>query len=68
MSGIKMNYFRHLEDVNESYGEHFYHAMCISLFLLKLSFICALHAIHPDVFEKGVSNRLGQLDKLIYRK
>ena len=52
---------KHLDEVNETYWEHFRCAIYFSGVMLKLSIICAVHSLIPCVFETTASERLDKL-------
>ncbi len=52
---------RHLEEVNETYVEHFGHAMGFALKMLIGAIACAVHAIVPFAFERTGSKMIAEL-------
>ena len=52
---------KHLEEVNESYFEHFGHAMSFAAHMLLGALACAIHAVLPFVFEKTGSSKVNVL-------
>lgn len=59
---------KHLEEQEEGYYEHGIKALYFGVTLLKLSFICFIHAFIPCCFVKTVSNKLKQLLKEMKRE
>ena len=61
--------FKHLEEVNESYFEHFWHAMSFAVHMLIGAFACAVHAVLPFVFEKTGSSKINVLyDRMVVNR
>jgi len=58
----------HLQEVDETYLEHGYHASKLGLLLIGLGLCCLVHAIFPSLFTKSVSSRLGYIVSLTRRK
>ena len=57
-----MNRFtKHLSEANESYFEHFCHAISFSGRMLFGAFACAIHALLPFAFEKTGSSQITEL-------
>ena len=52
---------KHLRDVNETYFQHFRHAMYFSLQMMLSAIACAIHAVFPFLFEHTGSKRVAQL-------
>ena len=52
---------RHLQDVGESYDEHFVHAGRYGLVLIGAGMACLVHAILPFLFEKTGSECVSRL-------
>lgn len=52
---------KHLDDINESYFEHWKHAMKFCVILLLLSVVCFVHAFFPFVFVDTASRKLKEL-------
>lgn len=52
---------KHLREVNETYFQHFRHAMYFSLQMLLAASACAIHGIFPFLFERTGSKRVAQL-------
>ena len=55
------NISAHLEEVNESYVEHFGHAMWFAMKMFVGASACAVHAICPCVFERTGSSTIADL-------
>lgn len=47
--------FNHLNNVGESYFEHFYNAIILSIILFWCSFKNIIHALIPDLFSNNVT-------------
>ena len=57
-----MQFFtQHLTSVNESYFQHFKHAMRFALTLALAGLVCLIHAILPFLFEKTGSKLINRL-------
>lgn len=52
---------KHLQDVGESYDEHFVHAGRYGLVLIGAGFACLVHAVLPFLFEKTGSQCVSKL-------
>ena len=52
---------KHCEEANESYFQHMYVAIKISLGLLKASLMAIVHSFIPALYEKGASNKIVHL-------
>ena len=52
---------RHLQEVGESYDEHFVHAGRYGLVLIGSGMACLVHAILPFLFEKTGSQCVSRL-------
>ena len=52
---------KHLREVNETYFQHFRHAMYFSLQMLLAAIACAIHGVFPFLFERTGSKRVVQL-------
>lgn len=52
---------KHLREVNETYFQHFRHAMYFSSQMLLAAIACAIHAIFPFLLERTGSKRVAQL-------
>lgn len=57
----KQMFVAHPEALNESYGEHFRHAMGYAGRMLAASFCAFMHAIFPFLFEKTASAMVKQM-------
>ena len=56
--------FKHLEQLNMGYGEHFLHSMSYCFMSLSASFYFFIHAIYPDAFEFDGSRQIRYLNEL----
>jgi len=54
---------KHLKDVNETYFEHMYHALCYTLTFALLTVTALIHAILPFLFVETGSNIISNLHK-----
>ncbi len=63
-----MIYFKHLEDVKESYFTHLKSALGISFNMLKGSIMVFIHAFYPDIFESSGSNICREIVILVDNK
>ena len=52
---------RHLNEANETYFEHFRHAMSFSGRMFIGAFACAVHGLVPFVFERTGSSQIANL-------
>jgi len=52
---------KHLQDVGESYDEHFLHAGRYGLVLIGAGLACLVHAVLPFLFEKTGSQCVSKL-------
>jgi hypothetical protein len=52
---------KHLQDVGESYDEHFFHAGRYGLVLIGAGLACLVHAVLPFLFERTGSQCISQL-------
>lgn len=52
---------KHLQDVGESYDEHFVHAGRYGVVLIGAGLACLVHAVFPFVFEKTGRRCVSQL-------
>lgn len=64
----KQHWFKHLNAIDQSYGEHFINAMTYSWCSLKASVCFFCHAIWPDVFEWAGSNAIYSLNDTLREK
>ena len=55
-----MSQFKHLQELNITYTEHFKNSMSYSIQSLKASFYFFIHAIYPDVYLTNGSNTIKQ--------
>lgn len=51
----------HLEDIEETYFQHFGHAMSFSFCMFKTGFACMVHAFFPELFKTTGSDRIRKL-------
>lgn len=59
---MSANFFsRHLESVDETYFEHFGHAMRFAGTLAIAAAVCFVHALLPFIFERTGSRLVGRL-------
>ncbi len=56
-----MSLTRHLDDVGETYGEHFAHAGGYGVSLILAGLACLVHAALPFIFERTASLRVQKL-------
>ena len=57
---------RHLDEVGETYFQHFYHASRGAMTLAFASIVCLIHAFFPFLFEKTGSNCIRHLyDRMV---
>ena len=65
-----MKYFaRHLEEANETYFQHFCHAMSFAGHMLFGATACAIHALLPFLFVRTGSSQIAQLyDRMIKQR
>lgn len=60
--------FKHLEENNQSYLEHFKDSMSYSFTSLKCSGYFFIHAFFPDIFTDNGSSNIENLNSIIRRK
>lgn len=60
--------FQHLEDINQSYSDHFKDAIGYSWTAFKCSMIFFVHALYPDVLKTAGSKKLNKLHEIIQTK
>ena len=53
--------FKHLEDKNMTYGEHFLQTLYICAVCIYCSIIVFIHGIYPDIFTTTVSETLSTM-------
>lgn len=59
----------HLESVDESYGEHFLHAVSFSVRMIGAGLCCMVHAFLPFLFKKTGSACIGTLhDEMVVHR
>jgi hypothetical protein len=63
-----MSQFKHLQELNITYTEHFKNSMSYSIQSLKASFYFFIHAIYPDAFEFDGSRQIRYLNELLSTK
>ena len=51
----------HLKEVDETYWQHLKCAILFSGTMFRLSIVCAIHAVFPEVFQTIASDRLTKL-------
>lgn len=61
-------YFNHLEQVGQTYYEHFVDSISFSFNSFKASFFFLFHAFYPDIFVKSGSNQINYLHNKIQNK
>lgn len=61
LSRIKSLFTAHPESLDESYGQHFGHALSYAGRLFAASFCAFTHALLPFLFEKTASNLIKQM-------
>ena len=60
---------KHPKSVDETYLQHFFHAMSFSCLLFSLSLKALVHAVLPFCYETAVSNKIKSLsDEMQKRK
>lgn len=60
---------RHLESVDESYFEHFGHALGFAVTLAIAAAVCFLHALLPFLFERTGSRLIARLhDRMVVNR
>lgn len=58
---MQINLNKHLDEVGETYGEHFAHAGGYGVTLLVAAMACMVHAILPFLFERTASDCIRNL-------
>lgn len=58
---------KHLEELNETYLQHFVGAWKIIFHLKKMEIKCAIHSIFPFLYADAVSGNLKHLENLSNR-
>ena len=58
----------HLEEVNETYLEHAYHAGKLGGVLITLGLLCFIHAVFQFVLSKVVTSRFAYIVSLARRE
>ena len=58
---MKKIFTKHQKSVDETYLQHFYHAMSFSCLLFSLSLKALVHALFPFCYETAVSDRVKTL-------
>lgn len=60
---------RHLESVDETYFEHFGHALRFAVTLAIAAVVCFIHALLPFLFERTGSQLIGRLhDRMVVNR
>lgn len=60
---------RHLESVDETYLEHFGHALRFAVTLALAAVVCFVHALLPFLFERTGSQLIGRLhDRMVLNR
>ena len=60
---MKNIFTKHPKSVDETYLQHFYHAMSFSCLLFSLSLKVLVHALFPFCYETAVSDRVKSLSE-----
>ena len=59
----------HLDEVGESYGEHFVAASGFGMRMMGAGFICLLHGILPFLFKRTASDTVRRLhDEMVVKR
>lgn len=57
---------KHLNEVGETYFQHFFHAASFAITMAFGAMVCMIHAIFPFLFEKTGSNCIRHLhDRMV---
>lgn len=59
---------KHLDDVNETYWQHFKFASRIGLILIRAGMLVIIHAIYPNVFKTSGSDTIKKLHKTLEKR
>ena len=54
--------FNHLEEVEETYFQHFNRALNLSFNLLIMAFVCFAHTLFPFLFTSFVSKKIKEIN------
>lgn len=60
--------FKHLQENDQNYSQHFNDAFRYSFESLKCSFYFLCHAFWPDIYKKNGSNKINKLSEEIKEK
>ncbi|TDF34607.1 hypothetical protein EYS14_22885 [Alteromonadaceae bacterium M269] len=60
---INKLFVEHPKSVNETYSEHFIHAMSFSIKLQLAAIVCCIHALVPGFFVKTGSKLISELHR-----
>ncbi len=60
--------FQHLEDINQTYFQHFQDAFYYSINSLKASIYFFIHGIYPDIFTSAGSDTIFNINGQIIEK
>ncbi len=52
----------HLEEVEETYFQHFIRALIVSFNLLIMAVVCLVHALFPFIFTSYVSENIREIN------
>ena len=52
----------HLEEVKETYFQHFFRALILAINLLIMTFVCLVHALLPFIFTSYVSKEIREIN------
>ena len=55
----------HLEEVGQTYFQHFSRAIILSLNLLIMSIVCLVHSLLPFIFTTYVSDKIREINSYI---
>jgi len=61
MPDFLKDFHDHPESVGETYGQHWYSAMCFAMALLASAIACMVHAFVPGLFKKTASGNITAL-------
>ena len=60
--------FNHLDKINETYTNHMFHAIHISIKMMVGSIKCLIHAFYPDIFEDSASSTCQKIIKFMEKR
>lgn len=60
--------FKHLENANQTYFEHFKDSFTYFILSLKASYYFLAHAIYPDIYETSGSSQIYEIYSCILDK